>query len=266
MGAWPAGIVPSALNVMVAGVEAMATGVPVRVSAKSTFQVFAATAGGPAVTACWVIVTLTGWALPRSSYMLICEVTGVVDPAAERLPPSAIPDVATGASTWPLGILRSPIGPLTSTVPPAPAVQPCSFAPSGVTRLPTPSTSKDPARVKRSSLPCLVTKKPSPLIMKSLARPVFWVEPWPKLVVMPATLTPRPTWAGLVPALSPCGEEPLRRTWDRVSSKTVVLLLKPTVFTLAMLLPVTSSFVWCAFRPEMAENMERSMGRTPRDR
>src|SRR4051794_35976116 len=28
-----------------------------------------------------------------------------------------------------------------------------------------------------------------------------------------------------------------------------------------MLLPVTSIFVWCARRPEMAENMERSMGR-----
>jgi hypothetical protein len=27
------------------------------------------------------------------------------------------------------------------------------------------------------------------------------------------------------------------------------------------LLPVTSILVWCARRPEMAENMERSMGR-----
>src|SRR4051794_41086875 len=107
-------------------------------------------------------------------------------------------------------------------------------------------------------------KKPSPLIMKSLARPVFWVDPWPKLVVMPATLTPRPTCAGLVPAVSPLGEEPLRSTCDRVSSKTVWLPLKPTVLTLAMLLPATSSLVWCARRPEMAENMERSMRGAPR--
>src|SRR4051812_36625030 len=100
--------------------------------------------------------------------------------------------------------------------------------------------------------------------MKSLARPVFCVDPWPKLVVMPATLTPRPTWAGLVPAVSPLGAEPLRSTCDSVSSKTVVLLLKPTVLTLAMLLPATSSLVWWAFRPEMAENMERSMRVAPR--
>src|SRR3712207_2672932 len=49
-------------------------------------------------------------------------------------------------------------------------------------------------------------------------------------------------------------------TWDRVSSKTVWDDLKPTVLTLAMLLPVTSSLVWWARRPEMAENIERSTG------
>src|SRR3954466_14167009 len=75
---------------------------------------------------------------------------------------------------------------------------------------------------------------------------------------MPATLTPRPTWAGLVPAMPAVGAEPLRSTWERVSSKTVVLDLKPTVLTLAMLLPTTSILVWCARRPEMAENRERS--------
>src|SRR3954451_12447952 len=103
-------------------------------------------------------------------------------------------------------------------------------------------------------------KKPSPLIMKSVERPVFCVEPWLKLVLIPATLTPSPTCAGLVPAVSAVGAEPLRSSWESVSSKTVVLLLKPTVLTLAMLLPTTSIFVWCARRPEMAENIERSMG------
>src|SRR3954447_1058566 len=104
-------------------------------------------------------------------------------------------------------------------------------------------------------------KKPSPLIMKSVDRPVFCVEPWLKLVLIPATLTPRPTWAGLVPAVSPFGAEPLRSSWESVSSKTVARLLEPTVLTLAMLLPTTSIWVWWALRPEMAENMERSMGR-----
>src|SRR6476619_947392 len=95
--------------------------------------------------------------------------------------------------------------------------------------------------------------------MKSLSRPVAWVEPWPKLVAIAATLTPRPTWAGLVPAVPAVGADPLRRTCESVSSKTVVLLLKPTVLTLAMLLPTTSILVWWAWRPEMAENRERSM-------
>src|SRR3712207_6307181 len=101
--------------------------------------------------------------------------------------------------------------------------------------------------------------------MKSVERPVFCVEPCPKLVVMPATLTPRPTCAGLVPPPSAVGAEPLRMTWDRVSSKTVWELLKPTVLTLAMLLPVTSSLVWWARRPEMAENIERSTGRSSQE-
>ena len=45
----------------------------------------------------------------------------------------------------------------------------------------------------------LVTKKPSPEIIMSVARPVACAEPWVKLVEMPATWTPRPIWAGLVP-------------------------------------------------------------------
>src|SRR3954465_15342723 len=101
--------------------------------------------------------------------------------------------------------------------------------------------------------------------MKSLGRPVFCVEPCWKFVLMAATRTPRPTCAGLVPAAFAVGAEPLRSTCERVSSKTVVLLLKPTVLTLAMLLPTTSILVWWACRPEMAENSERSMGEFPRD-
>ena len=47
--------------------------------------------------------------------------------------------------------------------------------------------------------------------------------------------------------------------WLRVSLKTVVLALKPTVLALAMLLPVTSSMVWLARRPLMPAKRERSM-------
>src|SRR5687767_13338022 len=79
---------------------------------------------------------------------------------------------------------------------------------------------------------------------------------------MAATLTPRPTCAGLLPPRSAAGAPPARMTWDRVSWKTVWDPLNPTVLTLAMLLPVTSILVWWARRPEMAENMERSMGRS----
>src|SRR3954463_1963219 len=96
--------------------------------------------------------------------------------------------------------------------------------------------------------------------MKSVDRPVDWVAPCVQLVVVAATFTPRPTCAGFVPPRSAAGAPPERMTWDSVSWKTVCEPLKPTVLTLAMLLPVTSIFVWWARRPEMAENMERSMG------
>src|SRR3954463_3844094 len=97
--------------------------------------------------------------------------------------------------------------------------------------------------------------------MKSVDRPVDWVAPWVQLVVIAATFTPRPTCAGFVPPRSAAGAPPARITCESVSWKTVWDPLKPTVLTLAMLLPVTSILVWCARRPEMAENMERSTGR-----
>jgi hypothetical protein len=59
--------------------------------------------------------------------------------------------------------------------------------------------------------------------MKSVDRLVLWVEPWLKFVVMPATFTPRPTWAGFVPPVVVVGAEPLLNTWERVSWKTVWL-------------------------------------------
>ena len=94
--------------------------------------------------------------------------------------------------------------------------------------------------------------------MRSVALPVFWAEPWPKLVEMPASLTPRPTWLGLVPPSEVLGMFELRRVWLRVSSKTAVLVLKPVVLTLEMLLLTTSISVWWARRPVMPEKRERS--------
>jgi hypothetical protein len=79
--------------------------------------------------------------------------------------------------------------------------------------------------------------------MSSL-RPVTWVAPWVKLVLMPAVRTPRPIWAGLVaPVFAPGAVAP-RRVWLNASAKTTWEDLNPVVFTLAMLLPVTSIICW----------------------
>src|SRR6478609_3895889 len=100
---------------------------------------------------------------------------------------------------------------------------------------------------------------PSPWIIRSVAAPVVCAEPWVKLPRVAATWTPSPTWIGLVPPLpAPAAPAP-RMTWLRVSWKTVVEALKPTVLALAMLLPVTSSIVWLARRPLMPEKSERSL-------
>src|SRR6478672_10051634 len=101
---------------------------------------------------------------------------------------------------------------------------------------------------------------PSPWIIRSVVRPVVWAEPWPKLVLVAPTWTPRPTWIGLVPPRVP-GEdwEAPVSIWLSVSWKTVVLDLKPMVLALAMLLPVTSSITWLTRRPLMPAKSERSM-------
>src|SRR5690606_25910365 len=131
--------------------------------------------------------------------------------------------------------------------------------PSGLTKRPLASKSKAPARVRPVVLPLRVTKNPSPEIIMSVARPVFWLEPWVKLVEMPATCTPRPTWAGLEPPRSASGPVAPWVIWDKVSWNCTDEDLKPVVFTLEMLLPVASSIVWWARRPEIPEYRERSM-------
>jgi len=48
-----------------------------------------------------------------------------------------------------------------------------------------------------------------------------------------------------------------------VSLKVTLLFLNPKVFTLAILFPMTSSFVWKLRIPLMAEYMERNMAFPP---
>src|SRR5919112_6636111 len=96
--------------------------------------------------------------------------------------------------------------------------------------------------------------------MRSVARPVVCADPCVMFVEMPASCTPRPTWIGLVPPRGGLTALPPLSIWLRVSWKIVVLPLKPIVFALAMLLPVTSSIVWLTRRPLIPEKRERSMG------
>src|SRR5450755_2911658 len=75
---------------------------------------------------------------------------------------------------------------------------------------------------------------------------------------MAPTWTPRPIWAGLTPPVVAFGAPADRRVWLRVSSNSTELDLKPVVLTLAMLFDTTSINSWCARRPLMPENRERS--------
>ena len=117
------------------------------------------------------------------------------------------------------------------------------------------------------------TKKPSPWIIRSVARPVVWAEPWPKLVRVPADLDAEADLDRVGAAAGRRSAPPAPVSiWLSVSWKTMLLALKPTVLALAMLLPVTSSMVWLTRRPLMPAKSERSMvvpfeeGRWPRAR
>src|SRR3954447_23040232 len=108
--------------------------------------------------------------------------------------------------------------------------------------------------------PCLMTKKPSPWMAKSVERPVDCAAPCEKLVPMPARRTPRPICAGLVPpVIAEAGAPAPCIVWLSRSSNSTVPALKPVVLTLAMLFPTKSMNVWCAWSPETAANIERSI-------
>ena len=115
--------------------------------------------------------------------------------------------------------------PFWSMTPLSSAVQPCRTAPLSVIRLPARSKPNEPERVNSCSVPERTTKNPSPSIMKSVARPVVCVAPCAQFVLMPATFTPRPTWAGLLPPLPSDGAPPARSVWESAASKTADWLL-----------------------------------------
>ncbi len=60
---------------------------------------------------------------------------------------------------------------------------------------------------------------------------------------MPATVMPRPIWAGLMLPRPPDGAVAPWSVWERMSWKFTRPDLKPTVLTLAMLLPMTSIMI-----------------------
>ena len=104
--------------------------------------------------------------------------------------------------------------------------------------------------------PSLTTKKLSPLILTSRAPPVVCVAPAALiLVVVDPKATPRPICFALIPpvpvkALAP---EALCVVWYIISLNVTDDDLNAKVFTLAILLPITSILIWCVFNPDTPE-------------
>src|ERR671933_905820 len=71
------------------------------------------------------------------------------------------------------------------------------------------------------------------------------------------SLTPRPTCAAFAPPEPGVDAAPARCSLLSASWNVAREPLKPMVLTLARLLAVTSSIVWCVLRPEMAEYIAR---------
>src|SRR4051812_38836514 len=87
---------------------------------------------------------------------------------------------------------------------------------------------------------------------RSRASPVAETEPPVVLRWVPAILTPRPIWNGLVPPRSAEGAEPVPSVRLNMVENIRRLDLNAVVLTLAMLLPITSMFRELALRPERA--------------
>ena len=83
----------------------------------------------------------------------------------------------------------------------------------------------------------------------TLPTPVAWSDPSAKFLVIAPEVAPRPICSGFVPPRLPLGAEPkvkFCRNWVLKSSEED---LKPTVLTLAMLLPTTPICSWLVARP-----------------
>ena len=80
---------------------------------------------------------------------------------------------------------------------------------------------------------------------------------------MDAVSTPRPTcWAFLPPKVAE-GPDAVLIVWLIASLNVTLPFLKPCVLTLAMLLPITSSFVCIFFIPLIPEYKDRNIFKTP---
>src|SRR6476620_11175492 len=94
----------------------------------------------------------------------------------------------------------------------------------------------------------------------AVGSPVDCSEPVVIRLSIEPTVTPRPTCSGLEPATLPLGPAPARTSCESSSTNVVRWALNPTVSTLARLLAVTSSIVWCASKPLIAAYMPRIIG------
>ena len=86
-----------------------------------------------------------------------------------------------------------------------------------------------------------------------------WAEPWPViLVLMAPAFTPSPICLALVPPTPVSALGPLARlvVWLISALNVMELDLYAVVFTLAMLLPITSILVWCVLSPDTPEKSD----------
>jgi len=79
--------------------------------------------------------------------------------------------------------------------------------------------------------------------------PVLLRLPWVKFLLIVASVTPRPTWIGLVPSRFPVGTVAPESVWLNTVSNSAVLALNPGVLTLARLSPITFSASEMVLRP-----------------
>src|SRR5450631_1664091 len=159
-------------------------------------------------------------------------------------------DVGLGGLSEPTGTMMLPIGPLVLTLPVlgSMGVQPWILSPVSVSKLPSLSVWKLPARVYIGfPAALLTTKNPSPWTAASNRPPLVWRAPWVNCLTVNGVPVPKPTCVSLNPAPRDCVTR---------SRNSTALVLSPGVFMLARLLPTTSMAVEVAFKAESAVEKE----------